>query len=112
MTNVTALKEMLKAMGTSAELDTALRIGALAVLDGMEPETVREQKPEPEEPKPQPEKLPEPQPKTTKRSKRPEFDLYKAANLYKQGWTLNQIAGEMGCSAQTVSNRLGKAGVK
>ena len=39
------------------------------------------------------------------------MDVNRAADLYAQGWTLRQIAAELGVTATTVSEQLRRAGV-
>ena len=46
-------------------------------------------------------------PKTTpKPSAKKDIDIGKVKALRKAGWTLEKIADEMGCSAQTIANKL------
>ena len=42
----------------------------------------------------------------TKPNAKKELDLGKVKALRKAGWTLEKIADEMGCSAQTIANKL------
>lgn len=44
---------------------------------------------------------PKPEPK-----KKVQLDMGKVKALRKAGWTLEKIADEMGCSAQTIANKL------
>ena len=53
----------------------------------------------PEMEKPQADPKPEPK-------KKVQLDLGKVKALRKAGWTLEKIADEMGCSAQTIANKL------
>ena len=41
-----------------------------------------------------------------KQSTKKELDMGKVKALRKAGWTLDKIADEMGCSAQTIANKL------
>ena len=41
-----------------------------------------------------------------KQGAKKELDMGKAKALRKAGWTLEKIADEMGCSAQTIANKL------
>ena len=101
MTNLEAVKALVRSMGDDATMVEAIKVGVLAILEDMEPGIVPVQ-----EQKPKPEKKQEPK-KTGK-----EFDIGKAKALREGGWTLAGIAKELGCSQQTVANQLHKAGVK
>ena len=100
MTNLEAVKVLVRSMGDDATMVEAIKVGVLAILEDMEPGIVpvKEQK--------KPEKKQEPK-KTGK-----EFDIGKAKALREGGWTLAGIAKELGCSQQTVANQLHKAGAK
>ena len=105
MSNLEAVRMLIRAMGRALDLDEALRAGALAILDDMVPgETEAVQ----EEPKP---KEPAPKQKPKKKQAKP-FDVGKAKALREGGWTLAGIAKEMNCSQQTVANHLKKIGMK
>lgn len=60
--------------------------------------------PRADKPKPAPKKAPEP-----KRAKLA-IDMGKVKALRNAGWTLEKIADEMGCSPQTIANKLQKEG--
>ena len=99
MSNLEAVRMLIRAMGRAPDLDEALRAGALAILDDMVPgetEAVQEE--------------PAPKPKPKKQTK--PFDVGKAKALREGGWTLAGIAKEMNCSQQTVANHLKKIGMK
>lgn len=55
--------------------------------------------------KPQADPKPEPKQAPSKSAKKP-LDMGKVKSLRKAGWTLDKIADEMGCSAQTIANKL------
>lgn len=101
MTNLEAVKALVRSMGDDATMVEAIKVGVLAILEDMEPGTVpvKGQKPKPEKKQ---------EPKKTGK----EFDIGKAKALREGGWTLAGIAKELGCSQQTVANQLHKAGVK
>lgn len=103
MTNLEAVKALVRSMGDDATMLEAIKVGVLAILEDMEPGTVPEK-----EQKPKPEKKQEPKPKKAVK----EFDIGKTKALREGGWTLAGIAKELGCSQQTVANQLHKAGVK
>lgn len=99
MSNLEAVRMLIRAMGRAPDLDEALRAGALAILDDTVPgetEAVQEE--------------PAPKPKPKKQTK--PFDTGKAKVLREGGWTLAGIAKEMGVSQQTVANHLKKIGMK
>lgn len=58
-----------------------------------------------EEPKPAPADKPK-EPKAPKKTTRKELDMGKVKALRDAGWTFEKIADEMGCSPQTIVNRL------
>lgn len=102
MTNLEAVKALVRSMGDDATMVEAIKVGVLAILEDMEPGIV----PVKEQKKPEPKQ--EPKPKKTGK----EFDIGKAKALREGGWTLAGIAKELGCSQQTVANHLRKAGVE
>lgn len=102
MTNMEAVKALVRSMGDDATMVEAIKVGVLAILEDMGPGNIPVQ----EQKKPEPEKKQEPK-KTCK-----EFDIGKAKALREGGWTLAGVAKELGCSQQTVANQLHKAGVK
>ncbi len=53
-------------------------------------------------PKAEPKKAPDPK----KQGAKKDIDMGKVKALRKAGWTLEKIADEMGCSAQTIANKL------
>ncbi len=55
-----------------------------------------------------PEPTPEPKQKAQLPPRKPRIDHGKIMALHKAGWTLKNIADEMGCSAQTVLNHINK----
>ncbi len=50
----------------------------------------------------EPKKAPEPK----KQGAKKDIDMGKVKALWKAGWTYAKIADEMGCSAQTIANKL------
>lgn len=84
-------------------IKTALGMGAVVTINQdyvtivPDSEAKAEPKPAPEEPKPAP-----------KKSTKKDLDMGKVRALRDAGWSLAAIAEEMGCSQQTIANRLMK----
>lgn len=106
MTERKVLQTLLKTMGSNSELNEALRYACLAILDKGEedPEPVQEEK--------KPDPKPEPKQKEPAKKTKKALDVGKMVACYKAGWSMAKIADELGCTPQTVSNNLKKAGVK
>ena len=102
MTNLEAVKALVRSMGDDATMVEAIKVGVLAILEDMEPGIVpvKEQKPKPEN-KQEP-----------KKTGRPKLDTGKMVACRKAGWSIAKIADEMGCTQQTVANHLHEAGVE
>lgn len=94
--NKKALKELIKAMNLASDLDEALRVGALAILDQDEPSKT--------EPKQAAAK-----PKAPAKKRKP-FDIGKAIACYKAGWSIAKIADELRTTDVTVRKYLRQAG--
>jgi hypothetical protein len=86
------------------KMDTSTTLGQLFQADGF----VTDQS-DPE-PKPEPKPKKEPKTKTEKPKAEPAgpIDHGKIIALHKAGWSANKIAGEMGCTCQTVLNHIAR----
>lgn len=101
MTNLEAVKALVRSMGDDATMVEAIKVGVLAILEDMEPGNVPVQEQKKPEPKPEP-----------KKTGRPKLDTGKMVACRKAGWSIAKIADEMGCTQKTVANHLHEAGVE
>lgn len=90
------IRVLLRHIGDAPEQDRALAMGAIVLLDNMDPKA-----PAPAQ-KPKPKKEP---------NKREKFDVGKLHSLYNGGWSAAMIADDMGVSEATVYNHAKKEGL-
>ena len=100
------MRAMITAIGSDPELDKALRVSALAYLDAVEAKTA-----EPKQAKPKKTESDEKGYSPTGKAKG-KIDDGTIKALYEGGWSLSQIAEDIGCSTQTVNNHLKAMGLK
>lgn len=120
MEKIKAVRELINAMGgVSHDLDEALKIGAVAIMDGMiktgkneahititaKAEAVNDENAKTEQKPAKPKS-----PAKKKEAKRKPFDVGKAMACRRAGWSYSKIAEELDCTEQTVRNNLKKAG--
>lgn len=120
MDMITAARRLIETMGKDPDLDEALRVGVMAILDAMKCPTPvgrgrkpsEEKKPEPKDAALKQQEKTTPETGRTKRPGRPKsFDAGKAVACRKAGWGIDKIADELGVSATTIRNYFKKEGI-
>ncbi len=97
MKTTTVIKKLLNEMEPSTEKNEALKLSILTILDSLGTED--------------PARKARSEALKGKAGRKSHFDIGKAKALRKAGWSIAQMADELGYSEQTVRNQLKKAGV-
>lgn len=100
MSNIDIVKVILSHIGEDPAQDRALAQGCIVILEGAESTQA------PSKDKPKAESKPKAAPK-----KRKPFDTGKMKALLNGGWSVKDIADEMGCSVYTIYDHMKKEGL-
>ena len=107
MKNIDVIRELITSMRDLEPKNEALRIGIVAILDRLSQCNTKKA-----EVKAEAETEAEPKKRGRPGRGRKPFDIGKAEACKNAGWSIAQIADELGVTEQTVRNNFNKAGIK
>ncbi len=93
MKTTTVIKELLNEMDLNTEKNKALRLSIVTILNNLGADKTKSEY------------------LKGKAGRKSHFDIGKAKALREAGWSIQQMADELGYSEQTVRNQLKKAGI-